>query len=307
MRSLLAILLILASAVSVTAEERTWLGKSRLFTNDKLGDGQDRWRTGSYSLSFIRGTGWNGSAPSEFGALVEYRVRSEIIAPANLMNPAAIPPDRRYVGAISLGAVTHMQTGSTDVSLGLDLVVTGPQTGLGAFQSWAHNALGMGTPTVLGSQIGNAVYPTFSAEIARDFQVSADGARRISFRPFLETQVGVETYARIGGDVTFGNAGLGDFQVRDNPTGHRSIAIKGDRPRGTSFLLGGDVAWVQSSQYLPASSGYSVEVPRVRMRAGVYHEAKTASLFYGLTWLGKEFVNQPEGQVVGSFSVRMKF
>jgi len=303
---LLGLVLLTGAVIPLAAQDRVWLGKARLFTNDKLGDGQDRWRSGSYALSWIRGTEWKGSAPSEFGALVEYRIRSEIIAPANLLNPV-IGTDRRYVGALSFGAFSHMQKGKTDVTVGLDLVVTGPQTGIDQFQAFAHRALGLGAPLVFGSQIGNAVYPTVSLEIARDFDLSIANGRRVSFRPFFEAQAGVETFARIGGDLTFGDLGVGDMQIRSVVSGFRTPAIKSAKSRGTSFLIGGDAAYVQSSRYLPTTSGFTVQNPRVRMRAGVYSEGKKMSLFYGLTWLGKEFTNQTTSQIVGSFSVRMKF
>lgn len=277
MRGLFVPLLLLLSVASAQAGDRVWLGKARIFSNDKLGDGQDRWRSGSYAMSFIRGSDWNGTLPAGLGDLMEYRIRTEIIAPANLITPAA--GDRRYVGALSFGSFSHLSVGKTDVSVGLDMVVTGPQTVLGRFQSWVHTALGMGTPTVLGDQIGNAVYPTLNAEFGRDFVLPGAGKNRVVLRPFAETQLGVETFVRLGGDLTFGPAGEGDFQVRDSTTGHRSIAIKGERPRGMSFLLGGDVAQVFSSQYLQPSASYTIQNPRVRLRAGIYSEMKKASFF----------------------------
>jgi len=306
MRSLYVLAVLLLTVTVGNAQERVWLGSARVFNNDQMGDGKDRWRTGSYSASFIRGRVWNGALPSRFGELIEYRFRSEIIAPANLQNPV-IGTDRRYVGALHFGAFTHARAAGGDVALGFDLVVTGPQTGMGQFQSWAHNAIGMAKPAVLGTQIGDAFYPTVSAEYGRDFTLSAANAPRISFRPFVTAQAGVENFLRFGGDFTFGNTGLGDFLVRDETTGQRGVAINAVRARGLSFVAGGDVAFVQSSQYLPVSSGYRVQAARVRLRAGLYHEGKKGSVFYGLTWLGKEFVNQPTTQVLGSLSIRMKF
>ncbi len=306
MRSVLLIAALLLNIGVAKAEEPSWLGQARLFTNDHLGDGQDRWRTGAYSVSFIHGTRWTGSNPDGFGELVEYRVRSEIIAPADLSTPV-LGGDRRYVGALHFGAFTHMKTGTVDMSVGLDLVVTGPQTRLGEFQSWAHSALGMGDIQVLGSQIGNAIHPTISAELGKDFVLMNNSEHKIVARPFMEAQAGVETFLRFGGDITFGNIRKGDFQVRDTTTGHRSIAIKGDRARGPSIIVGGDVAMVAASRYLPTGSGYTVNTLRARVRAGVYKENEHGSLFYGLTWLGREFAGQPESQIVGSFSVRRKF
>jgi outer membrane protein LpxR len=310
MRSLLAFLIIAVTFSSAQAgedtTERRWLGKARLWSNDEIGDRRDRWRTGSYSLSYIRGTGWNGRLPGGFGDLVEYRVRGEVIAPASLY-AALDPSDRRLVGILQVGAFTHMRVNKMDVSLGLDLVFTGPQTGIAQFQSAIHQSLGFVPTPILGSQLGDAVYPTLNGEISRQYRLNQGGDRRVAFRPFLEGQVGAETYIRAGGDFTFGNLGSGDFQVRDVTTGQRNVALKGDRARGVSFILGGDVAYVQSSQYLPAALGPTVQKLRYRLRTGIYAEEGRKSLFYGVTWLGREFQGQPNGQILGSVTLRLKF
>lgn len=303
--SLWGLIFLICTISPSVAQDRVWLGKARMFTNDKLGDGKDRWRSGSYALSWIRGSGWNGSLPTGFGELVEYRVRSEIIAPDDLSNPV-IGTDRRYAGVMAFGAISHMKAGAADLSVGLKMVLVGPMTGVGAFQSFIHRGLGMGAPQVFGSQIGNAVHPTINVELGRDFILSS---RRtvVTFRPYLEAQAGVETYLRVGGDMTIGTLGQGDMQVRSVVSGFRSVAIKNARARSVSFIVGGDVAYVQSSKYLPVASGFVVQSPRARLRAGVYAEGETRSFFYGLTWLGKEFAAQTSSQIVGSFAVRMKF
>ena len=306
MRGLLVIVAILLAGLPAAGAERAWLGKARIYNNDFLGDGKDRWRTFSYSFSYLRGTQWNGSLPTGFGELVEYRLRTEIIAPDDLTNPA-IGTDRRFVSALHLGAFSHMALGKADLVLGVDLVMTGPQTGIGALQSWVHEHIGIGKTQVFGSQIGNAVYPTLNAEIGREFRLSPASERRIALRPFLEAQAGVETFVRFGADLTIGQAGLGDLLVRDTTTGQRSVALKGVRERGTTLIFGGDVAYVNSSKYLPAASGFSLVRPRVRLRAGLYSEWQNSSFFYGLTWLGKEFANQQSGQMIGSVTFRRNF
>jgi len=305
MRRLFALLMSLALISPAQAGERVWLGKARIFTNDKIGDGRDRWRTGSYSLSRIRGSAWTGQLPDRLFALTEYRVRTEIIAPDNLMNPI-IGTDRRYAGTIWLGAHSHSRLGAAELTLGGDLVFVGPGTGLGDFQSMIHNALGMGQPQVLGSQLPNAVYPTATVELARTFPFEGNNIPG-SFRPFLEAQIGVETYARIGFDLALGPASRGNLSVRDVVTGTRNIAVKSQRGQGTTWILGADIAFVNNSNYLPASLGYTVTAQRTRVRTGFVYEGQQHSMFYGLTWLGPEFQNQNSGQVVGAVTIRMRF
>lgn len=51
----------------------------------------------------------------------------------------------------------------------------------------------------------------------------------------------------------------------------------------------------------------TLETTRIRTRAGVHWQGKSHSVFYGLTYLGKEFDEQDEGQIVGSVALRRRF
>ena len=93
------------AAGPAAAEGRAILGWGRLFDNDALGDMKDRWRTGSYVLSVVTGPDWSGRLPDRPGEILEFRLRGEVIAPANLVTPAA--GDRRYAGIVSAGVHTH--------------------------------------------------------------------------------------------------------------------------------------------------------------------------------------------------------
>ena len=306
MRILLILVALALATGPAPAQERKWLGKARLWNNDEIGDRRDRWRTGSYSLSRLRGREWAGRPPARFGALVEYRSRGEVIAPARLTLPLD-PADRPLVGVLQMGAASYMRRGGYDLVIGADLVFIGPQTRMVAFQSGVHQLLGDAPTPIFGSQLGDAAYPTAYLEIARDVTRRTAAGRRLSLRPFAEGQIGVETYLRAGLDIILGNLGNGDLLVRDVVTGLRNPAIKGGRARGISYLLGGDVAYVAASRLLPAGSGPAVRSTRTRLRAGIYVEEGPAALFYGATWLGPEFTGQPGGQVVGSVTLRLNF
>ena len=114
------------------AQDRTRLGYGRLVTNDVLGDGKDRWRTGSIQSSRIWGPTWTGVAPEGFGQVLELRLGGEILTPVDLQNVS--PDDRSYAGALSVGLHTHFQRGQTEFAVGGDVVFVGPQTKLDAFQ-----------------------------------------------------------------------------------------------------------------------------------------------------------------------------
>ena len=186
------------------------LGFGRLLSNDVLGDGKDRWRTGSYVISKLRGrSAWSGQRPTQFGDILEYRLRGEVFAPESLTAPVA--GDRQFAGTWSLGVHTHFRRGQIDISTGLDLVITGKQTGLGDMQDAFHDVLGTPRPSplVLDNQIKNGFHPTFSAEFSRPVQLSD----RVLLRPFIEARAGDETLVRVGADLLIGGGWAKGFVV----------------------------------------------------------------------------------------------
>ncbi len=292
-----AVLLFVSSAL---AAERETLGWGRLFTNDYIGDNDDRWRTGSYAVSKVTGYGWDGALPETFGEIIEFRFRSEIIAPENIVTAA--PGDRRYAGILSFGAHTHFQRQGTEISAGLDLVITGEQTGMGDLQTEIHRILGASKPGVLDDQISNGFHFTGLVEAARTYRISDT----VTARPFVELQAGVETLVRVGGDLLIGRLGQDELYVRDVTTGHRYRINRGQHT-GFSAVIGGDIAYVEYSDYLPESDGYVLTDTRSRVRAGVHWQGEKSAIFYGLTWLSEEFEAQPESQIVGSIRLDIKF
>ena len=302
MTRILAAALAAALALSPLAAAGEVLGWGRLFVNDAFGDGQDRWRTGAYALSRVSGAGWGGSLPESFGALVETRLRADIFAPADRIAPD--PGDRRYAGALSFGLHTHFRRDLAELSVGLDLVATGPQTGIARFHRRAHRALGLDGPSdaVLDAQIGNGIYPTLFLAAARP--VPLDG--RLVFRPFVEAQAGVETLARIGGDLLLGGFGTGQLLLRDTATGQLYRGA-GAPVQGFAGLLGADLALVAGSRFLPGGNGPEPTDTRSRLRAGMQWQGDRLGLFYGLTWLSREFEGQPEGQALGALRIDLRF
>lgn len=285
---------------AVAETERVTLGWGRLFTNDALGDGRDRWRTGSYTLSRIRGPHWDGTLPPTPGEVLEFRIRAETMAPADLVAPD--PADRRFAGVIGLGIHTHFDMRGIETSAGLDVVVTGAQTGLGRFQRQVHNLLGLPRPQVLGDQISDGVHLLGTMELAHS--VDLGGA---NFRPFIEVQAGTEDLVRAGADFYFGDFATGALMVRENATGQRYRAVSLDRLPGYSFTMGGDVARVFDSVFLPKGGAADLSDRRSRLRGGLHWQGQASEVFYGVTWLSPEFDQQPEGQLLGSVNLRLRF
>ncbi len=296
----LILMLCVLSAPAVDAQERATLGQARLFTNDLLGDGRDRWRSGAYGVSAVRGPGWHGALPSQFGQIMEYRFRGEVITPASIVSPT--PGDRLYAGVFSVGAHSHFSWHGLEVSTGVDLMVMGEQSGIRHMQEIVHEAFSLQTSNVRNFQVDNGIYLHGTVEVGQEFDFGG-----VRARPFVELQAGVETMARTGFDLTFGGYGQGGLRLRDSTTGHRISAIDSESDSGYSFLFGGDVAYVDSSRYLPSDQGYTVEDTRYRIRAGVNYSFGHSNIFYGLTYLSEEFVGQSSGQTVGSISLGIEF
>ncbi len=282
---------------------RVPLGYGRLTTNDLIGDGQDRWRTGSVTISRAYGyDAWTGQAPSQLGQLLETRVQGQIIAPDNLrkVNPA----DRRYAGALSFGLHTHAANRGFDYALGADLVIIGPQTHLDDLQTTLHKIFNKPLPSeeVLALQIGNKIRPTAVGEIGRTYNLG----EAVELRPFGEVRAGDETLVRVGADILIGSVGRGELFARESISGQRYRVIYQSQ-QGLSLTMGADIAYVSESVYLPQDRGYSLSSHRDRARAGINWQGENASAFYGLTYLGKEFEAQSEGQVIGSIRVKLRF
>lgn len=298
---LFATLLCLSSAAA--AGERSYLGHGWLATNDLLGDSRDRWHTGSLSASLVWGPDWTGQLPRGFGRVLELRLGAEVVAPENLAAPAA--GDRPFAGILSLGLHSHYALGPTEISIGADLAVTGPQTGLDDVQGDLHGLLGGGdlSPAARAGQIGNDVYPSLVVETGREFRLGTG----VRLRPFVEGRLGLEDLMRVGADLTVGQAGRSGLRLRDPVTGQRYRAIR-NRFEGLSLVMGADVAYVADSALLPEARGYRLTDARARARAGLHWQSGTGSSgFYGLTWLGEEFAAQREPQIVGSVRLNLAF
>lgn len=293
----------LMAASPAVAQDRETLGFGRLFNNDFFGDNDDRWRTGSYVFSIVRGPEWQGARPTAPGALLEYRLRGEIIAPSELNGSES--DDRAYVGALSAGVHTHFRRGGANISAGVDLVVTGSQTGLDDLQDNFHDLVSAPSlgESVRDNQIDNNVYPTALAELSYPVVMND----RMMLRPFVEAQYGVEDFIRVGADFMFGQTLQQDLWLRDGASGQLYSGVESGAS-GLGFVIGADYAYVDDSEYFPSSFGAEVSDDRFRARAGMHYRLGDGiSYFYGITYLGEEFEGQDGGQFIGSLRLNFNF
>lgn len=292
------------SSAEEEADVLTWerVGYGRLITNDFLGDGRDRLQTGSYVSSRIYSRNGLEGRPDRIGELLEFRLQADIKAPENLRQPAA--GDRPYAGSLTFGAHTHFTQDGFDLSMGAELVVTGPITQLDEFQTALHDGLGIAPPStgLVNAQIGNGVHPGAVVEIGRRYEFSEN----VSVRPFMEGRIGAETLVRAGFDVDIGWRGSDALLIREGISGQFYRVTEGEQ-ENLSFSFGADTAYVEDSIYLPASRGLTLTDARTRARVGVSWDKEKSFGFLGVTYLSKEFETQTDTQLVGSIRLAVRF
>lgn len=294
----------LASSTIATAEgvERTFLGFGRLFTNDILGDGHDRWQTGSLQTSRVWGPRRQDILPENMGEILEFRLNFQSVAPWDLTRNDV--NDRQYAPALTIGVHTHFKPQNWVFDLGIEASILGPQNGIEAFQNRIHDLVGSDriSPVVSANQAANRVVFGVSSEAYRQIALS----EKTTFTPFVETRYGLESYFRVGGDLMIGNIAKRDLAVRDAVSGFKYPTVI-HAERGTSVIVGADTAWVETSALFPEGSTVDLTNVRHRVRAGILHKRSKFDGFYGVTWLSPEFDQQPSGQVVGSLRLDFRF
>ena len=110
----------------------------------------------------------------------------------------------------------------------------------------------------------------------------------------------------VGGDLDLGRVAQDALFARDSSTGHRYVINRGNET-GWGAVLGADIAYVAHSVLLPETTLIQLTDSRSRLRAGMRWHGEKTQVFYGLSWLGKEFTRQSEPQVVGSLNISFKF
>ncbi|MGR3499448.1 MAG: lipid A-modifier LpxR family protein [Limimaricola soesokkakensis] len=288
---ILALFALIATPVSAET-----LGWGRIFSNDHIGDGHDRWRSGAFALSRVSGAGWDGAPPAMPDALVELRFRTEILAPARTR---AGRDDRPYAGVIALGGFLHQSIGPVEAAFGGEILAMGPSTGLSGFQERAHEILGFDPPRGTDRQMNDALHLQARSEAVLPLRPAA----RLSLRPFLAAEAGAEEMLRAGIDAIWGGIGHGDLWLRDPVTGQPYRGIEAETS-GLALVAGADAARVGDSVFLPGRE----PLDRRRARIGLHWQpGPEVRLFYGLSWLSEEFEGQHESQVLGSLKLEFGY
>jgi hypothetical protein len=205
---------------------------------------------------------------------------------------------------LSFGVHSHFGEDTFRGSVGLDITAIGPQTGLSDFQEDIHDALGLAQVRFVDDQLENDVFLGFTAEAA-ELVTLPNG---FVARPFAELQIGPEDIARFGADFFVGAPIANELLIRDVTTGQLYQGSGVEDISGFALVFGADFTTVADSVYLPENRGAIASDHRGRVRAGVHWQGEgDTSVFYGLTYLSREFEDQPEGQITGSLKLNFNF
>ena len=301
---LVALLAQLIATTSVAETGYKYLGYGRLVTNDLLGDGKDRWRTGSVSAFRMYVQDGVDLKHLKLGDAVELRSHFEVVAPSDLQ--ATNGGDRPWGGAHSLGLHSPFHYGPLHMSLGTDIHFIGTDSGLTQFQQDLHKGLGIkhAGDSVADNQVNDETVIGGAAEVAYPISLT----QRVQARPFGEMRAGLEDVVRMGVDLYFGALGATPAMSRDPVTGHRyPVNVEQAQDRGMLFSLGYDHTHVATSKFLPSEANVKHGPTRARTRMGMTFKRGSWSVFGGFTWMGKEFEGQEGEQVLGSIRLFSRF
>ncbi|MFB2593734.1 lipid A-modifier LpxR family protein [Paracoccus sp. p4-l81] len=290
------------TAVASPAAAQSWLGALghpvggvHVFTNDALGDGHDRWQSTGYGYSRLY-------EDSFFGNTTELRARGQIVAPWSLRRQ---PLDRDYGNAIGLAAFSVGQSGTLGYRVGGELLITGDQTRLHNIQRRLHDLFGGSSDEQIGrnyDHIRNGFHGLAQAEVWA--RLGAD--RSWELRPYVAAQAGYETSATAGFDLIVGPAAHAPYWVRDVITG-TPVSVNSHERRGFSLVAGADVTRLKDSVFFPDYGDVKLKKTQHRARMGVLWRADPVSVFFGQTWLGRQFEGQVEPQRLGVLALDIRF
>ncbi len=331
--------LLAAAAAAAQADEPTgsqqdgwrWLEQTDeietqgMFWNDRYGDGEDRWKTGGISQSYIfpervfSDAGWLAGRASA----LELNLRAEVITPDDTSNNGVDPTDRPYAqyaaAGIYLRSIARPRSLTPDLGLqvedrfGIEIGWQGDPLPFFEVRDGLHGMTGtgggMGNPDdVIGGEV------LANLEGRRTWRLHMAGAGRdVELAPFVQGSAGMrEVSLRAGADLFVGSALEGRTWGSELATG---AVMAGEAPRREGFhwttFVGADVGFVAWDAFVDggfAAEGRNLDREEIvgRVRTGVLLEYGRVGVGFSLNWLSPEFEAQPEGQLIGAIQLKYR-
>jgi hypothetical protein len=325
----------LAFAAPAHAQDMTegwdWLATSDeiqtegVFWNDRFGDGQDRWKTGGITQSYVfpehifsDGNWFEGRASA-----LELNVRALVITPDDTSFTGVDSNDRPYAQYAAAGvylrsitrpeALTPTLALQTEDRVGVEVGWQGDPLPLFDVQDAIHGASGTnGNAGNLSNIIDSELL--VNLEGRHTWRLHRSGVTHdMEFAPFVQTSLGMrENSFRAGGDFFFGSELEGRTWGSDLSTG--AVMAGASMPRqgfNWTVFFGGDVGYIASDAFLDGGfAGDGPSVPRQefvgRIRSGLLVEYDNVALGFSLNWLSPEFKGQSDGQIIGAMQLKYR-
>jgi len=269
------------------------------FTNDALGDGHDRWLTGSYQRSFIFDR-------HEAGLMrqIELRPRAMIVSPWTTAVQGA--NDRPYSSILALGAFARGNIGRTETHLGGELILQGDQTGLPSFQAGVHDLLGLDQSYNPRNEndihVGDRLTGRFEFGLARSLRPSES----VMVRPYALLIGGSDQSVTAGADLVWGSLSRAESWSRDAATG-QILNHEAKHREGFNLVAGLDVSRRYTSMHIPDGSNVLLTKTQTRARIGAQVRLGLFDVFFGQAWMSEGFVGQADTQRLGVLSISRNF
>lgn len=308
----------------------TWMSQTQdllaegVIWNDRFGDGQDRYKTGGMTQSWLLPESIFLDDPLIAGqaSALELQGRGFIATPNNTTNPAA--QDRPFAQYVGVGAYLRTFGETEDLTpasslaiehrVGIEVGFQGEPLPLFEIQDAIHGMTGGGGVAMTPANTLDSEF-LVNAEVKRTHRLHIEnGEVDVEFAPYAQGSFGMrENSVRLGTDIIVGSSLKARTWNHEPAIG--ALIPGGSKERdGLNWLtwVGGDVGYIASDAFLDGgfdNSGPSVNREEItaRLRAGLMVEYGDVALSYSATWLSPEFDAQSEGQVVGAFQIKYRF
>lgn len=307
-----------AMAKDSAKEDAPRYSVAALAFNDFFGDGEDRYLTGGVQVTIAGRQSDLFDEPLIGGdsyLMLQAGGRSYTPADISARNPAA--NDRPYAGyvygSVGMARIDGVGGALTQTTALVEIGATGPMLGFEGLQNDIHERMSLPKARGWDTEVGNEIYATLRAERTwRRF--GTVGAFETEVAPFARIDVGTaENSATVGVDVAIGDHLGRGLIARESALGARYAAVRtADEDTAWRVYAGGDVKVVGTDATLDGGffrDGRSVAKTtlRYRARAGVDIATGPVTFGYGVHLLGPEFEAQDDPQLIGAFTLTIRF
>jgi len=228
---------------------------------------------------------------------IEFTLLQQIYTPSNLMSANVLDFDRPYAGWLGLHTQLHQIKEKESIAVGVEMGVTGEQSGAGKLQSWWHNKTKIEVPT-WEQEIGNKFLVNLNINYIRNLVT----AENTAFDYKIKTVIGLKNiHVDTGFDIVFGK--LSSFN-----NASRIGVVNTDSKKEFYGIIGFNYKQVFHNTLIQGDlryddTNYTTQITKsvLGAKTGLYYKIKHHLLRLEYHFMSKE---SPEafGQIFGSLT-----